>query len=261
MIKKQNIKSGSLGLLFTALFVSTTFSACATKDNSALSSDRESISAHELHNTLWLNPVCGMPSEDQYPKEGFFLAEDGSLLFVNIFSMTGDKWTLDGNDLKLYSHTERYPDSQAVNYPLEKRDGIPRIPQLEGETEMTPPSAQKLVPQIPEGRWFISTMLNPESAAVDPEKPAYMEVVKNEDGSVSIQGNGSVNMYRGALELDDFNWKTGPLMRTLMAGPALEYEDLFMKNLEGINRYLYLDDFLFLYHETELLLVMQKDQS
>jgi META domain len=258
MIKKQNIKSGSLLLL---LAVIAAFSGCASSDHSSNGSDGDKISAEELQNTIWLSPICGMPSEGQYGNEGFFLAEDGSVLFVNIFSMTGDSWTLDGNDLKIYSHTERYPDPNPVNYPLIKTDGIARISPVDGENEMIQPSAQKIIPQIPEGRWLISTMLNPESAAADPEHPAYMVVVKNEDGSVAVQGNGSVNNYRAVLKFDDFSWETGPLMRTLMAGPALEYEDLFMKNLDRINHYLYLDDFLFLYHESELLLVMQKDQS
>lgn len=260
MNKNQTIQFGSLLLLLTVL---ASLSSCATKDNSVHSSvlgtESEQISALELHNTIWLSPLCGMPSENQYENEGFFLAEDGSVLFVNIFSMTGDSWNLEGNDLTLYSHTERYPEAKPVNYSLIKKDGISSIKPVEGETEMIQPSAHKITPQIPEGRWLLSTMLNPENAAADPEQRAYIELVQNEDGSMVLQGHGSVNNFRAFLTLENFDWETGPMMRTLMAGPALEYEDLFMKNLDQINRYLYLDDFLFLYNETELLLVMHKE--
>lgn len=258
MNKNRIIKLGSLLLLIAFM---AALSGCASSNFSSAGSEGENISAEELHNTIWLGPICGMPSEGQYANEGFFLAEDGSLLFVNIFSMTGDSWTLDGNKLNLSSHTERYPDSQTNIYQLKKTDGIAHVSPVEGDSEMIQPSAQKLIPQIPEGRWLISTMLNPENAAIDPERPAYLEVIKNEDGSIDLQGNGSVNNYRAVLQLDTFNWETGPIMRTLMAGPALAYEDLFMQNLEQINSYLYLDDFLFLYQGTELILVMEIDKA
>lgn len=255
MNRKQTIKTGSIFLLLTALI---SLSGCVS---SADVTDEQKIIAEELHNTIWISPLCGKPAEGQYSSDGFFLAKDGTLQFINIFSMTGDTWSLEGEDLLLYSHTERYPDPMPVTYQIRKKDGIVSIPPVEGELEMLPPSAQKITAELPTGRWEISTMLNPESAAADPEHPAYIEIVKEDDASVSIQGHGGVNNFRGVLNFDEFKWMGGPMMRTLMAGPALEYEDLFMRNLDRISRYLMLDDYLFLYEESELVLVMHKDQG
>jgi hypothetical protein len=53
---------------------------------------------------VWVKPIKTEPGD-----EGFNLKADGSLAFVNIYSMTGDKWELHGDSLILFSHTERYP--------------------------------------------------------------------------------------------------------------------------------------------------------
>ncbi|MBF9015934.1 MULTISPECIES: META domain-containing protein [unclassified Oceanispirochaeta] len=255
MNRKQTVKTGSIFLLLSALIF---LSGCISSSHET---DEQTISAGELQNTIWISPLCGKPAEGRYSNDGFFLAEDGTLQFINIFSMTGDSWSLEGDDLLLYSHTERYPEPLPVSYPIRKKDGIVSILPAEDELEMLPPSAQEITAELPAGRWEISTMLNPESAAADPEHPAYIEIVKEDDGFVSIQGHGGVNNFRGVLNFDEFKWMSGPMMRTLMAGPALEYEDLFMRNLGRISRYLMLDDYLFLYEESELVLVMLKDQG
>ncbi|MDC7239644.1 MAG: META domain-containing protein [Spirochaetales bacterium] len=218
----------------------------------------EEILPEELAGTLWLTPICGMPSEGDFAEEGFFLSEDGSLKYVNIFSMTGDAWRFDEEGLVLTSHTERYPEGDERVLSLVKKDGVISESPVKGEDEMTPPSARRLLPEIPEGRWVISVMPNPESVSEDYESAPYMEITDDESG-LRIRGNGGVNGFGGSLALDGFSWKSGPMMRTMMAGPGLSYEDLFMLNLDRADSYLLIDDSLFLYEGTELILILAKD--
>ncbi|MDC7232084.1 MAG: META domain-containing protein [Spirochaetales bacterium] len=247
----MKIKASITGvILITAIMLS-----------SCLSTDFETFSEEELANTLWTSPICGMPAEGCYGKDGYFLAEDGSLLYINIFSMTGDRWEIDGDQLVLYSHTEGYPEPSPVSYPLVRRDGVPAIRPVSGEEEQLPPAAEKLDPRVPEGRWLLRNMLNPENHEVNPETPVFLEIRTEEQGGYFLFGSGGVNTFRGNLQLEDFSWSTGPLMSTMMAGPGLEYEDLVMRNMDRVSRYILLEDFLFLYDHKELIMVLGKDHS
>jgi hypothetical protein len=69
---------------------------------------------HQLLVGTWLKPIEGMEGY-----EGFRIFGDHRMEFVNIFSMTGDKWDLNEEmNLNLWSHTERYPDSIADEYEI-----------------------------------------------------------------------------------------------------------------------------------------------
>jgi hypothetical protein len=62
---------------------------------------------------VWVRPIKTEPGD-----EGFNLKADGSLAFVNMYSMSGDKWELRGDSLILFSHTERYPDPRPHGYKI-----------------------------------------------------------------------------------------------------------------------------------------------
>lgn len=252
MNRKNIVKTGLIVLILASL---TLLTSCMS------SGENETITSEELHNTLWLSPLCGMPGEGSFGKEGFFLADDGSLLFVNIFSMTGDSWSLEENILTLNSHTERYPEPSSVDYPIRMVDGVAGIIPVEEELEILPPTAVEITASIPEGRWFIANILNPDNAAADSVEPAYIDIAKDGEGLVMISGNGGVNNFRGSLDLEGFLWKSGPYMRTLMAGPGLAYEDLLMNTLDRVSRFLLVEDYLFLYEGTELILVLNKPEA
>ncbi len=219
----------------------------------------EDIFPEELADTLWLTPVCVMPSEGSFAEEGFFLAGDGTLQYVNIFSMTGDNWRLEEGSLVLSSRTERYPEAEERILPLLKTGGVITLRPVKGEDEMVPAAAEQLVPSIPEGKWFISVMPNPESVPEEYETAPSMDITSDDSG-LRIRGFGGVNGFGGSLTLDGFSWKSGPLIRTMMAGPGLAYEDLFMLNLDRADSYLLIGDFLFLYEGTEPLLILSREE-
>jgi hypothetical protein len=50
--------------------------------------------------------------------EGLQLEDSGRLAFPNVYSMTGDRWQREGDQLILYSFTERYPEPEATRYQI-----------------------------------------------------------------------------------------------------------------------------------------------
>jgi hypothetical protein len=64
----------------------------------------------------WLKPISVVPPSGKAINEGMKLNPDGTLDFVNIHSMTGDRWELKNDTLIMWSHTERYPEPQPYNF-------------------------------------------------------------------------------------------------------------------------------------------------
>lgn len=52
---------------------------------------------------IWVHPIATQPGD-----EGYHLYADGKLKFINMYSMIGDRWELNGDTLTLYAHTERH---------------------------------------------------------------------------------------------------------------------------------------------------------
>lgn len=50
--------------------------------------------------------------------EGLQLEDSGRLAFPNVYSMTGDRWQREGDQLILYSYTDRYPEPQPTRYQI-----------------------------------------------------------------------------------------------------------------------------------------------
>lgn len=60
---------------------------------------------------IWVRPIATQPGD-----EGYHLYEDGKLKFINMYSMIGDTWELNGDTLTLFAHTERYPTPVPMIY-------------------------------------------------------------------------------------------------------------------------------------------------
>jgi len=98
-------------------------------------------------------------------------------------------------------------------------------------------------------------MVNPEHYTEgDGRKPSIELAGKGKN--LRLQGFGGVNNFTAPLRLKDHHWEAGPLGRTRMAGPALDYENLLLNYLAESNRYILYDNFLFLYRDSMALLIL-----
>lgn len=69
---------------------------------------------HQMLVGTWVKPI-----EEQDGEEGYIFNPDLTLAFYNIHSMTGDRWEfVDGLNLRIWSHTERYPDPESSDYEI-----------------------------------------------------------------------------------------------------------------------------------------------
>ena len=216
------------------------------------------LTEESLAGTAWTRPVCGMPGEGQFSEEGFYLAGDGALLYLNIFSMTGDRWELKEGKLFLYSHTERYPEPEPVIYDLRLEENTLTLYPEENTGEGIVYSRGQNPDAVPEGAWTLQYLRNPEGIAIPDEEMPYFEIQADED-AWRIGGFSGVNRFFGSLEFSGGSWKGCPFMSTMMAGPYLEYEQLFLKTLESTDRYLRIDNALFLFSGTEAAAFLQRN--
>lgn len=61
----------------------------------------------------WVRKVEGMDME-----EGYELLAGGTMNFINMASITGESWVKAGDTLKIYHHTERYPQKDSSVYQI-----------------------------------------------------------------------------------------------------------------------------------------------
>ncbi|MDX2473223.1 MAG: lipocalin family protein [Candidatus Krumholzibacteria bacterium] len=60
---------------------------------------------------VWLHPIAGLPGV-----EGYQFESDGSVRFVNMFTIEGVRWEMVAEDtVRIWSATERYPEPESVD--------------------------------------------------------------------------------------------------------------------------------------------------
>jgi hypothetical protein len=71
----------------------------------------------------WLKPIGVVPPSGKAIKEGMLLNPGGTIDFVNIKSVKGDKWELKNDTLIIWSHTERSPEPMPNKFVIMKLTG------------------------------------------------------------------------------------------------------------------------------------------
>lgn len=214
------------------------------------------LTVESLSGTAWLKPICDMPGEGLFPAEGFFLAGDGTLLFINIFSMCGDRWELKEDRLFMYSHTERYPEPEPDIYNLHWEGDSLTLSHEEGTGEGIAYTRVHNPDAAPEGVWNLQYLRNSEGIDVPDEQMPSFEILPEGD-AWRIGGFSGVNRFFGSLDLSSGLWNGGPFMSTMMAGPYLDYEQLFLQTIETADRYFRIENYLFLFSGTEAVAFLQ----
>ncbi len=199
---------------------------------------------NDLTGTLWLRKVESAPLSF----EAFFLGEKGELRVLDFFSSEGKGWWLEEGDLVLV-------DSVWGEQRFTIR-GSAQSPKIEGFEDFQKPQP------LSEGEWslvFPSSIGGEDLVGIPPGAD-----ISTLEGAPTLTysgeglwGYGGVNYFRGALSLEGESWKAGPLMRTLMSGPALPIENGYLRGLEEATSYIVLDEYLFLFKENKLLLIMK----
>ena len=188
----------------------------------------------------WVKDIEGQKDQD-----GYFFDQNNSLRMINVFSMTADRWELKGDNLTIWTHTERYPDPKPMSFQV---------------TELTPDKlvlvngSQEMVYQRPayttdlvNTRWVVSYLPGVESlksAAGD----VYIRFVDDK----KIKGFSGCNRFVGGYEVGPNSITFGPIAGTRMFCPDMEIEDTMMKMLAGSLEYMIISDNLYLYKGTEL---------
>lgn len=183
--------------------------------------------------------------------DGFFVAADGRLLMINIYSLLGDCWELRDDRLVLWTHTERYPEPQPIAYrgrldderlvllPAEGNDTLVYASVNNGE----PISGVLYSPVYLKNLQALTLPINPESV--------YLQFNAEE---TSVRGFGGVNNFTGSYQrFGKTGFKSGPLASTMMAGQGMDYEMLLLSCLDHADTILSLEKLLFFYHGRELL--------
>lgn len=182
--------------------------------------------------------------------DGFCLKPDGRLLFINIFSMTGDSWELEGSRLTLSSHTGRYPEPVPTDYVVRKEEEGILLSGSEG-SEGIVYLAEMPITDFGDKPWIPFYVENPKGFTLPEGVVPFLEF-DMENGM--IRGFGGVNRFRGSFEMSaEGDLKVGPLASTMMAGPGMDYEGAFLSALDRADCVLGVRGLLFFYRGTEIV--------
>lgn len=228
-------------ILFAALTAVLAAASCAATPDKPTAPPTESV---------WLRPVEGPVAFD-----GFYLAADGRLLLINIFSMTGDRWAWEKDTLTLWTHTERYPKPMPVKYRI-KRDGATLS--LRGPSGSSAGSyeAASEAARLSGARWRPVFLLNPQGFNPPTGPPVFIQF---DPDPPRAHGFGGVNQFQGSYRTDGIAIKIGPLGATMMSGPGLDYEMLFFSVLSRSDTFLIARGMLFLYQGAEITAAFRAD--
>lgn len=187
-------------------------------------------------------------NEGQKGQDGYFFDQNNSLHMIDVFSMTGDRWELKGDNLTMWTHTKRYPNPEPMSFEV---------------TELTPDKlvllngSQEMVYQRPgyttdlvNTRWVVSYLPGVESlkSKVGDAYLRFVDVTK-------MEGFSGCNRFFGGYEVGANSLTFGPIAGTRMFCPDMEVEDTMMKILAGSLDYIIVSDHLYLYKGTELQVV------
>lgn len=183
--------------------------------------------------------------EGQKGKDGYYFDQNNSLRTINIFSMTGDRWELHEDKLTIWTHTERYPNPEPINFQITELTSD-KLVLLNGSEEMVyqrPDHTTNLI----NTRWVVSFLpgvSSPKSTTGD----VYLRFVDDK----KIEGFSGCNRFFGGYEAGTNSLTFGPIAGTRMFCSDMESEDTLLKMLAGNLDFMIVSDHLYLYKESKL---------
>ena len=118
---------------------------------------------------------------------------------------------------------------------------------IEEAVEETKKEAQvthvKIIPSYVEFVLEIGSLKGTKEIKEQPEKPITMTFTEK-DGKIMVAGCSGVNRYFGNVKIvkENNEIKFDKMGSTMMMGPGMEAEQLFLKNLEKVAKYSVVDD-------------------
>jgi heat shock protein HslJ len=196
---------------------------------------------------------------------GFYLASDGSLLLINFNNDLGGTWQAHDNKLVLSlikdSGDNRLNGSFLV-FACESSD--------QGETESlrlvpadTPDSngfiinKRKINMDLMENLWNPKWILNGETVHWPMSKEIHMILLPDMEGKPEILGYGGENRFHAKVKVDNEFFIPGPIAATRKSGPADKFEHLYLTMLSEADRYVQVQDDLYLYKDTRPLIAFR----
>jgi len=209
--------------------------------------------------TAWVLPDPADKSPKEFPGyRGFHLGVDGRLLLINLDSAAGDTWQVSGNriTLSLLDGTPGLPlDGTFLIFQADSGDQSDAVQSIRLVPEATPNAVGitlnrvKIKIDIIENHWIPMSLKDGETVMW----PMNMEIhlmLLPDVGGLGVLGFGGENRFRGNILLKDEDFVIGPLSMTRRAGPALEFENLYVQRITEANRFVQAGDDLFLYADT-----------
>jgi hypothetical protein len=252
-----------------ALFM---FSACQTVDETPLvpasepkpDSEPEPMREPEPLHVNWPGTAWVLPDPaDKSPKEfpgyrGFHLGVDGRLLLINLDNAAGDTWQVSGNriTLSLLEGTPGLPlDGTFLIFQADSGDQPDTVQRIRLVPEATPNAVGitlnrvKVKVDIIENHWIPMSLEGGETVMWPMNREIHLMLLPDV-GGLGVLGFGGENRFRGGILLKDENFVIGPLSMTRRAGPASEFENLYVQRITEANRFVQAGDDFFLYTDT-----------
>ena len=219
----------------------------------------EIIDDLDIAGSAWIRSLEGTFAANQADFEGFHLTEDGLLLYINIYSMTGNTWNIEGDKLTMTSQSGSEQESEKTMYRSSLKNNTLTLYSDGGDPEGI--SYERIDPtqNKPDWKWILQYLKKPEAIVEPDEFLPYFELAKTDSG-YRIHGFAGVNQFNGTVKTEKDTWHTGLISSTMMAGPFLDYEQLFLKTLEAADRFLRIKNHLFLYTGTEITAHLTKSK-
>ena len=205
--------------------------------------------------TTWILRDSGSGSKEYPGYRGFHLGRDGRLLLINMDRATGDAWSSDGEYLTL----TLLDGSGDPDLPVAGRFR-PLVPE-EDMAAASPGSVFMLLGEVVleqarvnvdvvENHWIPRSMNRGNTVMWPMSREIHMMLLPDVSGGLGILGYGGENRFRGSVAFSQFEFRPGPLAMTRKIGPASDFERLYVDNIASSNRYVQVEDDLFLYEDT-----------
>ena len=177
---------------------------------------------------------------------------------------TGDVWTARDNVLRftLNGDSEEpglplsgefsawLPDEEAPPPAVSGTQRILLIPSDRPEAAGLLFEEARVNVDIVENHWIPRDLEGGETVMWPMNREIHLMLLPDATGGMGLLGYGGENRFRGSVLLDGEQLVPGPISITRKAGPASEFERLYVGKIAESNRYVQVEDDLFLYNDT-----------
>ncbi len=216
--------------------------------------------------TTWIFRDVPESSREFPGYRGVHFARDGKLLLINMETAQGKSWEARGNRVTFHLETgvPSLPlkgEFQAFfpkDAPKKAPAGSPRrvlfVPASQGSG---PKAANGIILEeakvnvdVVENHWIPRYLEEGSTVPWPMGREIHLMLLPNASGGLGILGYGGENRFRGDVHLGRDTFVPGTIMITRKTGPAIAFENLYVKKIAEATRYVQVDDDLYLFAET-----------